>query len=72
MPDPVKPLPARPSLEQYRKQAKELARACRLRTLEAQARVQRHHPRFAHLSTNDMQSVTLTDAQLVIARRTRL
>jgi ankyrin repeat protein len=68
MPDPVKPLPAHPSLEQYRKQAKELARACDLRTLEALARVLRYHPRFAHLGTNDVQSVTLTDAQLVIAR----
>jgi ankyrin repeat protein len=68
MPDPVKPLPARPNLEQYRKQAKELARTCRLGTPEALGRVQLHHPRFAHLGTNDMQSVTLTDAQLVIAR----
>ena len=68
MPDPVKPLPARPNLEQYRKQAKELARACGLRTPEALTRVQRHHPRFARLSTNDVQNVTLTDAQLVIAR----
>ena len=68
MPDPVKPLPARPNLEQYRKQAKDLARACGLRTPEALGRVQLHHPRFAHLGTNDMQSMTLTDAQLVIAR----
>ena len=68
MPDQVKPLPARPNLEQYRKQAKELARACGLRTPEALTRVQLHHPRFARLSTNDVQNVTLTDAQLVIAR----
>jgi hypothetical protein len=68
MPDPIKPLPAHPNLEQYRKQAKDLVRACRLGTPEALARVQGHHPRFAHLGTNDMQGVTLTDAQLVIAR----
>ncbi len=68
MSDPAKPLPARPNLEQYRKQAKELVRACRLRTPEALARVQRHHPRFGNLSQDDVQSVTLTDAQLVVAR----
>jgi len=68
MPDQVKPLPSRPNLEQYRKQAKELARACGLRTPEALTRVQLHHPRFARLGPDDMQSVTLTDAQFVIAR----
>ncbi len=68
MPDPVQPLPARPNLAQYRKQAKELVRACRERTLDALSRIQRHHPRFAHLRPDDIQSVALTDAQLVIAR----
>jgi ankyrin repeat protein len=68
MPDEIKPLPARPNLEQYRKQAKELTRECRLRTPDALARVQHHHPRFARLSMDEMRNVALTDAQLVIAR----
>jgi hypothetical protein len=75
---PDKQLPARPNLEQYKKQAKDLAREFRLRTPDALARVQRHHPRFADLSaagapgldseTWEKIPIALTDAQLVIAR----
>jgi hypothetical protein len=67
---PERQLPARPSLEQYKKQAKDLARECGFRSPDALARVQRHHPRFADLSAAEMQNarIALTDAQLVVAR----
>ena len=66
---PDRELPARPSLEQYKKQAKDLAKNCGLGGPEALARVQRHHPRFAAVADETSKSrVTLTDAQLVIAR----
>jgi ankyrin repeat protein len=59
---PEKQLPARPDLEQYKKQAKELARACRDNHPEALARIRQHHP-------NPPEGrVALTDAQLVLAR----
>jgi ankyrin repeat protein len=54
-------LPAAPSLEQLRKQAKELARAHRAREQAAVARVRAHHPHPA-------EPLKLSDAQLVIAR----
>lgn len=65
-----KELPTRPSLEQYKNQAKDLARACALRKPEALARIHRHHPRFYKLPASDLQSarITRTDAQLVLAR----
>ena len=67
---PEKNLPARPNLEQYRKQAKDLARKCILGVPEALARVRRHHPRFNRALDADLAAtrVSLTDAQLVIAR----
>jgi ankyrin repeat protein len=63
-------IPARPNLEQYRKQAKDLVRACRLRVPDAVARVRHHHPRFHKLAETEFhgEQVTRTDAQLVIAR----
>jgi len=63
-------LPARPNLEQYRKQAKELARDCALSVPDALARVRKHHPRFHKLAEIDLAAarVSVTDAQLVIAR----
>jgi ankyrin repeat protein len=65
---PERELPARPNLEQYKKQAKDLARDCAAGNLDALARVQRHHPRFASASDESSKRVALTDAQLVIAR----
>jgi ankyrin repeat protein len=59
---PHKEFPARPSLEQYRKQAKELSRACALGDAESLERLRQFHP---HPPTR---IVTLADAQLVIAR----
>jgi len=41
-----KQLPAHPSLEQYKKQAKELARDCALGLPAALERIARHHPRL--------------------------
>jgi ankyrin repeat protein len=63
-------LPARPNLEQYKKQAKELARQCELHATDAIARMRRNHPRFHKLSEPNAAAtaVNLTDAQLVIAR----
>jgi ankyrin repeat protein len=65
-----KQLPARPNLDQYRKQAKELARACASGTSEERARLRRNHPRFFKLTDAELRSaeVTLADAQLVLAR----
>jgi ankyrin repeat protein len=56
-------LPARSSLEQQRKRARELLNAARAEDLEALRRFQRHHPRFA-----DGTPFRLSGAQLVIAR----
>src|SRR5947209_15118814 len=71
-----KPLPARPSLEQYKKQAKDLLKAYRSADVETIRRVKRNHPRFAKLAEHshvlplgfDISKFSLADAQLVIAR----
>ena len=65
-----KPLPARPSLEQYKKQAKELLKAYRSADVETIRRVKRNHPRFEKLAEQgfDISKFALADAQLVIAR----
>ena len=57
---PGRELPARPNLEQYRKQAKDLLKAAKAGAPEACARMRKHQPRSAGL--------TLADAQFVIAR----
>jgi ankyrin repeat protein len=66
----TKPLPASPSLEQYKKQAKELLKAYRSADIEAIRRVKTNHPRFQKLSEPSFQitKFSLADAQLVIAR----
>jgi ankyrin repeat protein len=65
-----KPLPARPSLEQYKKQAKELLKAYRSADVETIRRIKKHHPRFENLSEPgfEINKFALADAQLVIAR----
>ena len=76
----AKPLPARPSLEQYKKQAKELVKAFRVERSrkpggsevvpsETLQRVIKHHPRFANLPDDQIASTRfgLADAQFVIA-----
>ena len=67
---PDKELPARPNLEQYKKQAKDLARDCELGIPDALTRIRRHHPRFHKPPESEIRNanVALTDAQLVIAR----
>ncbi len=63
---PEKELPSHPNLEQYKKQAKELARDCRLGSSDAITRVRQHHPHFTQ--STGTPRVALADAQLVIAR----
>lgn len=66
-----KGLPAAPSLEHYKKQAKDLVRDHGAGDADALARIKRHHPRFHELAdSSDLQNArfTRTDAQLVIAR----
>lgn len=61
-------LPARPSLEQYKKQAKELVRGVAARNLDALDSVRRWHPRFRKSADDRIAAITLTDAQLILAR----
>ena len=64
------PLPARPSLEQYKKQAKDLAKACKSGDTEALQRVKKYHPRSGRmLDAGTLRGkFALADAQLVLAR----
>src|SRR5271167_1220299 len=66
----AKALPARPSLEQYRKQAKDLVKACKSGHSEAVQRIERHHSQPSKLTDPRTLSATfsLADAQLAIAR----
>jgi ankyrin repeat protein len=63
-------LPARPNLEQYKKQAKDLVNDFSLGMSDALTRLKRHHPRFHKVSESEIRGakVSWTDAQLVIAR----
>lgn len=67
---PDRTLPADPNLEQYKKQAKDLAKNYSLRIPDALARVRRHHPRFQRRPESVAQAsqINRTDAQLIIAR----
>jgi ankyrin repeat protein len=77
----AKPLAARPSLEQYKKQAKDLVKVFRAAQppkssdsypthFEVIQRVKEHHPRFADLADDEIGDAefALADAQFVIAR----
>ncbi|HWZ33328.1 MAG TPA: ankyrin repeat domain-containing protein [Bryobacteraceae bacterium] len=80
----VEALPAHPSLEQYKKQAKDLVKACKADDSEAIHRIRKYHPRHqkprnaveaarvrsGQLLDFEVESAkfTLADAQLVIAR----
>ncbi|HEX4005370.1 MAG TPA: hypothetical protein VHX60_04300 [Acidobacteriaceae bacterium] len=61
-------LPAHPSLQQYKKQAKELVRAVAARNLAALDSIRRWHPRFRKATDDQLVTITLSDAQLVLAR----
>jgi len=67
---PTRELPARPSLEQYKKQAKELVKAYRSGDAGARRRVRDHHPRLARKSdaAAHHEDFSLAAAQFVIAR----
>lgn len=63
-------LPARPNLEQYKKQAKDLLKAYRAADVQTIRRIKKSHPRFEKLSETgfEISKFALADAQLVIAR----
>lgn len=67
---PTKPLPVRPSLEQLKKQAKDLLDAQRAGTAAAAQRIREFHPQFRR--SDDAAIVRaafkLSDAQLAVAR----
>jgi ankyrin repeat protein len=72
----AKELPARPSLEQYKKQAKEFVKGFKTFPTsksadpEAIQQIKKNHPRLGKLSEAEIRNAkfTLADAQLVIAR----
>jgi putative phosphoribosyl transferase len=67
---PNRALPPNPDLEQYKKQAKELLKACTDAQPEALARIWNHHPRLRHAPDLEAEhrSLKLSDAHAVIAR----
>ena len=68
-PRPTRTLPAVPSLEQQKKQARELLVAARAGDADALRRLRAHHPRLASAGAEPHAvTVSLHDAQLVIAR----
>ena len=72
----AKELPARPSLEQYKKQAKDLLKAFKAvparQSGDPQAirRIKKHHPRLGKMPETELRvaKFALADAQLVVAR----
>src|SRR5438477_11107758 len=70
----TKELPAHPSLEQYKKQAKDLLKSSKSGHREALQlalqRIKKDHPRFGRLADLELRGtkLALADAQLVIAR----
>jgi putative phosphoribosyl transferase len=61
-------VPARPDLDQYRKQAKELLAGLAKAIPQAWERARQHHPRLQQLDAASSAGIKLADAQLVIAR----
>jgi ankyrin repeat protein len=65
----VRKLPAHPSLEQYKKQAKELLKSCRSGDSETLRRMKESHRRLDKVPDSALPAkVTLSGAQLVLAR----
>src|SRR5438552_19091145 len=69
----AKVLPARPSLEQYKKQAKELVKAFRTGESgdpEAVQRIKKQHPRLSKVLDADIriEKFALVDANFVVVR----
>ena len=65
---PSRELPARPSLEQYRKQAKELLKRYNAGHADALSRVRQHHPHLRNVPKTSRLEFALADAQWVLAR----
>ena len=65
---PARDLPARPNIEQYKKQAKELCDAYRAGEADAARRVRRHVRAVDASDARKVKALALTDAQFVIAR----
>src|SRR5438067_9684760 len=63
-------LPARPNLDQYKKQAKEFVKAAKAGDARTFALMREHHPRLKHASDDELRRATfaLADAQLIVAR----
>jgi hypothetical protein len=63
-------LPSHPNLEQYKKQAKDLAKACKSGDSDAIERARKTHPDSGTLLNSDSPDArfSLSDAQLVVAR----
>lgn len=68
---PVTGLPSNPNLDHLKYQAKDLLRDCAARKQEVAQRIREFHPRFAKASDAEIfdSQLTLTDAQLTIARQ---
>jgi len=66
----IKELPTHPSLEQYKKQAKDLVKAYKSNDPEAIRRIRNNHPHIDRLPDSDIPNAkfALADGQLVIAR----
>lgn len=64
------PLPGRPNLEQYKKQAKDFVKLGKSADSEIVQRIKKYHPHPSHVLDSDTLSAkfALADAQLVIAR----
>jgi len=62
----AKQMPARPNLEQFRKQAKEILK--RRRTNDVLQRIKKFHPRLRELTEAQLETFSLADAQCVVAR----
>jgi len=65
---PERTLPDHPSLEQLKKQAKELLRDASALAPDALARLHKHHPRFQNITHSQSAAFALADAQLILAR----
>ena len=62
-------LPAQPHLDVPKRQARELLRQCKAKSIDALDRVRRRHSRFHKLGDGDISTLLkLSDTQLVIAR----
>jgi ankyrin repeat protein len=66
----TKPVPSHPSLQQYRKQAKDLVKAHKSAAPDALERIRAYHPAFFSLTPQQIANCPfqLTAAQLVLAR----